>query len=99
MSAPHLFKYALLYQGVAKSSAGAIGPDVVDTWESWQCAAYLGVGLPTPDEAMPGRDVMAEHVAWLEARAEGVDLEPPAPDVPDQAAQLALMAAVAGGGD
>ncbi len=44
--APHLFKYALLYRSVARASGGTIGPDVVDGWESWQTAAYLGVGIP-----------------------------------------------------
>jgi hypothetical protein len=47
---PHLFRYALLYRAVARASGGTIGPNVVDTWEPWQTAAYLGVGLPA-DEA------------------------------------------------
>ncbi len=48
--APHLFRYALLYRSVARASGGTIGPDVVDGWESWQTAAYLGVGLPATDD-------------------------------------------------
>lgn len=101
-AAPHLFKYAILYHGIAQASGGSIGPDVVDQWESWQCAGYLGVGLPTPNEAMPGanssgRDVNAEHFAYLAAQAEGREMEPPVPDAPDVATQQLLMQTLGGG--
>lgn len=104
-AAPHLFKYAILYAQIARVSGGAIGPDVVDGWESWQTTSYCGIGLPVPDEAQPGatggRDVMAEHATWLEARAQGIDLPPPEPDMPDRVGTEALMAsfmAPGGGG-
>lgn len=100
--ATHLWKYATLYDAVARRSNGAIGPDRVDTWESWQCASFLGVGLPTPDEAMPGADgvspVMAKRIEWLEARAKGEEIAPPEPDLPSADAGAALMAAFMPGG-
>lgn len=102
-AAPHLFKYAVLYQAVARVSGGAIGPETVNQWESWQCAAYLGVGLPTPDEAQPGAEagvspVMAKRIEWLEARAKGEEIAPPEPEVPTGDAGAALMAAFLPGG-
>lgn len=99
--APWLWKYATLYDSVAHRSNGAIGPDQVDSWESWQCASYLGVGLPTPDEAQPGAGVspvMAKRIEWLEARARGEEIAPPEPDLPTADAGAALMAAFLPGG-
>lgn len=83
--APHLYKYAILYQACAKASGGTIGPDTIDRWESWQAASYLGVGLTVPDEGLPssGRDIMTEHAEYLLAVQEGRDVEPPQPDAPD----------------
>lgn len=91
--APHLYKYAILYQAIAKASGGAIGPDTVKLWESWEAASYLGVGLTVPDEGLPGtgRDLMAEKIAYLEAVARGEDAEPPQPD-PPSAEQQAFLA-------
>ena len=91
-AAPHLFKYATLYRAVAEASGGAIGPDAVDQWETWQAGSYLGVGLPVPDEAAAsataGRnpaEVAEEKSAYFEAvqraRAEGAPPPEPPPSL------------------
>lgn len=81
--APHLFKYATLYAAVRRHAT----PDVVDGWESWQAAAFLGIGIPEPEESgdvpsVGGRDIAVERAEYLLAQQQGRDVAPPAPDVP-----------------
>ncbi len=89
-SAPHLFKYALLYQTIAQRSNGTIGPDAVDAWESWQAAAYLGIDLPLPEGAEPGDvnvgrnpvDVVKEKTAYFAALQQAQRDGTPPPEPP-----------------
>ncbi len=89
-NAPHLFKYAQLYRAVAQASGGTIGPDTVNGWESWETAAYLGVGLPLPEGAEPGTNVdprspeviIKEKQAYFEALQKAQRDGGPPPEMP-----------------